>query len=265
MIAERDRGGAYADVADLAARSGASRGALVRLAWAGALDRIAGSTADLLEDERRSALWQAGGASRAARAEEGDQLALPLDGAPAPDLPELEPWERMVADYRSTGITIGTHPMEMLRPELDPAVLTSEAIGRTRDGTPVSVAGMVVARQRPATAKGIVFMLLEDEHGVINLIVPPPVVERHRLAVRTSGFVVASGKLEHREGTTNVLVGRIERLERTGIPAADGVDAEIEPPVERETGREPRPAREQAVSELAAALPAPHSFGRRGR
>jgi error-prone DNA polymerase len=194
---------------------------------------------------------------------QGDQLALPLDGAPAPDLPELEPWERMVADYRSTGITIGTHAMEMLRAELDPAVLTSSAIGRTRDGTPVTVAGMVVARQRPATAKGIVFMLLEDEHGVINLIVPPPVVERHRLAVRTSGFVVASGKLEHREGTTNVLVGKIERLERTGVPAAEV--REIEPSVERETGREVRPAHEQAVSELAAALPAPHSFGRRGR
>ena len=248
VIAERTRGGPYSDVADLAARSGASRGALVRLAWAGALDRIAGSTADLLEDERRSALWQAGGASRAARAEEGDQLALPLDGAPAPELPELEPWQRMIADYRSTGITIGTHPMELLRGELDPAVLTSEAIGRTRDGASVRVAGMVVARQRPATAKGIVFMLLEDEHGTVNLIVPPPVVERHRLAVRTSGFVVAGGRMEHREGTTNVLVAKIERLERIGAPAAEV--REIEPPV---------------VSELAAALPAPHSFGRRGR
>ena len=112
--------------------------------------------------------------------------------------------------------------MEMLRPGLHPAVLTSAAIASTRDGAPVSVAGMVVARQRPATAKGIVFMLLEDERGVINLIVPPPVVERHRLAVRTSGFVVASGKLEHREGTTNVLVGKIERLERTGMPAVEG-------------------------------------------
>jgi error-prone DNA polymerase len=159
-------------------------------------------------------------------------------------------------------------------------VLTSEGLGRTRDGTRVKVAGMVVARQRPATANGVVFMLLEDERGTINLIVPPPVVERCRLAVRTSGFVLAAGKLEHREGTTNVVVSRIERLRPAELPAPK--PRELEPPVHRETGREPGPAlagdsavglskrgfdgvREQAMAELAASLPAPHSFGRRGR
>ena len=118
MIAERERGGAYADVADLAARSGASRGALVRLAWAGALDRHRRDRPPTsLEDEatpwRDSGVRSLAGRRRPRarrRAEEGDQLALPLDGAPAPDLPELEPWERMVADYRSTGITIGDAP-----------------------------------------------------------------------------------------------------------------------------------------------------------
>ena len=141
---------------------------------------------------------------------------------------------------------------------------------------------MVVARQRPATANGVVFMLLEDERGTINLIVPPPVVERCRLAVRTSGFVLAAGKLEHREGTTNVVVSRIERLRARGT--AGSKPRELEPPVHRETGREPveEPAmagrsavglskrgfdgvREAAMAELAASLPAPHSFGRRGR
>ena len=87
---------------------------------------------------------------------------------------------------------------------------------------------MVVARQRPATANGVVFMLLEDESGTINLIVPPPVVERCRLAVRTSGFVLAAGKLEHREGTTNVVVSRIERLQPTELPRPK---PELEPPV----------------------------------
>jgi DNA polymerase III alpha subunit len=140
----------------------------------------------------------------------------------------------------------------------------------------------------------VVFMLLEDERGTINLIVPPPVVERCRLAVRTSGFVLASGKLEHREGTTNVLVSKIGRLSRStsdqdGQPAAPA--RAITPSVSQETGRAggvwrggsrrspvrkeredreiiselDRPAREQIVAELAAALPAPHSFGRRGR
>jgi error-prone DNA polymerase len=143
---------------------------------------------------------------------------------------------------------------------------------------------MVVARQRPSTANGVVFMLLEDERGTINLIVPPPVVERHRLAVRTSGFVLAAGKLEHREGTTNVVVTRIDRLSTDELSAPR--IRELEPPVHKETGRdpqhEPEPAmagasavglskrgfdgvREAAMAELAASLPAPHSFGRRGR
>jgi error-prone DNA polymerase len=145
---------------------------------------------------------------------------------------------------------------------------------------------MVVARQRPATANGVVFMLLEDERGTINLIVPPPVVERCRLAVRTSGFVRASGKLEHREGTTNVVVTRIDRLQTDELPPPR--IRELEPPMRRETGRDPgeeqrrEPAmagasavglskrgfdgvREAAIAELAASLPAPHSFGRRGR
>jgi DNA polymerase III alpha subunit len=159
----------------------------------------------------------------------------------------------------------------------------------------VKVAGMVVARQRPATANGVVFMLLEDERGTINLIVPPPVVERCRLAVRTSGFVLAAGKLEHREGTTNVVVSVIERLKPAGALVKT---RELEPPVHKETGRaqddrretdgaladldrrEPALAgysavglskrgfdgvREAAMAELAASLPAPHSFGRRGR
>ena len=85
----------------------------------------------------------------------------------------------------------------------------------------VRVAGLVVARQRPATAKGITFMLLEDEHGTVNLIVPPPVHERCRLAVRAEPLVLADGRLERREGMINVVVDRIERLERPDLPRAE--------------------------------------------
>jgi len=133
----------------------------------------------------------------------------------------------------------------------------------------------VVARQRPATANGVVFMLLEDEGGTINLIVPPPVVERCRLAVRTSGFVQAAGKLEHRDGTTNVVVSLIERL----TPTAEQLvtTRELEAPVKAHeqtlagysaVGLSKRGfdgVRDAAMAELAASLPAPHSFGRRGR
>jgi error-prone DNA polymerase len=245
-------------------------------------------------DERRPALWEAGAMALAVPAEEGTQLALPLDGAAPPPLPELGPWERMVADYRTTGITLGSHPMELLRPDLDSGIATSADLELTADGAGVAVAGMVVARQRPATANGVVFMLLEDEHGTANLVIPPPVVERCRWAVRTSGFVLARGKLEHREGTTNVVVTRIEKLAGREAPAPQvksiaspsghqarrGRDEHgAEPARPTESGAEPdkpwrgteaiseldRPGRERIVAELAAALPAPHSFGRRGR
>jgi error-prone DNA polymerase len=181
--------------------------------------------------------------------------------------------------------------MALMREQLGRGFTTSEERGSVGHGRNIRVAGMVVARQRPATANGVVFMLLEDEAGTINLIVPPPVVERFRLAVRTSGFVQASGKLEHREGTTNVVVSRIERLTPADLQAPK--TRELEPPAHRETGRDPdrdadrvpRPrepalagysavglskrgfdgVREAAMAELAASLPAPHSFGRRGR
>ena len=103
----------------------------------------------------------------------------------------------MVADYATTGLTLGAHPMALLRPQLPP--------GRGRPArdletlpheTQVRIGGLVVARQRPGTAKGIVFLLLEDEFGTINLIVPPTVYERHRLTVRTEPLVLADGRLE---------------------------------------------------------------------
>jgi error-prone DNA polymerase len=284
VIDERRRGGSYRSISDLAGRSGASAAALRRFAWAGACDGLIqpGLIPDPDDELRRPALWEVGGSAPAARTDDGAQLALPLDGSPTPPLPQLGPWERIVADYRTTGMTLGRHPMELIRTNLSADVLNSEGIGGTRDGARVKVSGMVVARQRPATANGVVFMLLEDERGTINLIVPPPVVERCRLAVRTSGFVLAAGKLEHREGTTNVVVTHIERLSTDELPPPR--IRELEPPVHKETGRDPdhEPAmagqsavglskrgfdgvREAAMAELAASLPAPHSFGRRGR
>src|SRR5581483_12021627 len=117
------------------------------------------------------------------------QLSLPLPLPPAPGLPELGGWERVAADYASTGITLGPHPMELIRPELGPGLVRTDALPRLAHGARVELAGMVVARQRPATARGVVFMLLEDEAGVVNVIVAPSVYRRHRLAVRTAAFL----------------------------------------------------------------------------
>jgi len=272
LVAERERGGLYDAAGDLAARSGASRDTLERLAWAGACDGVADSAAlvapagDGAADRRRS-LWQMGVVSAGRAVPGGIQLALPLDAPAPPALAELSDWERLVADYGTTRISISQHPLELLRPDLPADIASSRALERLPNERPVTIAGLVVARQRPATANGITFMLLEDEWGTINLIVPPPVFKRHRMVVRAEPFVMARGRLERREGVINVLVSELWRIERPDLPQA--VVKHIEPPVPGETGR-PREDRSERVAvaaggDLRAVLPTPHSFGRRGR
>ena len=260
LVGARERGGPYRGIADLASRSGAGRDGLERLAWAGALDGIPAG-GDGAGAGRREALWQVGVAphSTRGRAGEGTQLALPLEPPEPPPLQPLGGWEAMIADYRSTGMTLDEHPMALMRDGLDPALLRSTDLDRVEDGSEVEVAGMVVARQRPETAKGIVFMLLEDERGTVNLIVPPPVYERHRAVVRAAPLARARGRLERREGVVNVLVSAIQELERTmtdrvarNSPSRDGKS-----PLDGQ--------RRRAVAELRAVAPAGHSWGRRGR
>jgi error-prone DNA polymerase len=278
LVAERERSGDYAGIADLASRSGAGRDALERLAWAGALDDLveppgrwaskrpisplSGPSAGLAG--RREALWGAGGAGTGVRRGEDVQMALPLEPPRAPDLEPLDEWERTIADYRSIGMTLDKHPIGLMRGDLDAEILRSTDLEKAENGDDVAVAGMVVARQRPETANGIVFMLLEDERGTVNLVVPPPVYERCRAAVRAASLVHAKGKLERQEGTTNVVVAEVVELER---PAGSGRRAS-DMPMRREIGPSAgkplrRRVRERAVAELRAVAPAGHSFGRR--
>ena len=144
---------------------------------------------------------------------EEQQLALPLDPTAAtPDLPEQTVWERMLADYRTTRLTVGVHPLELLRPHLAAGTLSSLELLDRPHGSRVHTAGLVVARQRPATANGVVFMLLEDEHGPFNLIVPPPVYERYRAVVRGEPLVEAWGRFERVGRNRNLLVSRLGTL-----------------------------------------------------
>ena len=248
LVAERGRGGPYRGIAELASRSGASLPSLERLAWAGALDGIpAGS-----EDDRREALWRVGvtGAARAAAG--STQLALPIEPPEPPELEPLGEWGKLIADYRSTGMTVAKHPMRLLRPDLDPRLLATSDLTGVEHGSTVEVAGMVTARQRPETANGVTFILLEDERGSLNLVVPPPVYERHRQLVRAAPLIRASGRLERREGTLNLLVAELAPLERSPAPGAS--------PSPR---GESAARRQLAVAELRAVAPAGHSFGRR--
>ena len=268
LAAERDGGGSWRSLGDLSGRSGASAETLGRLAWAGACDelvdgpRMAGAV-------RRCGCWgwpcpgcrwarpsagRAGGVRHPARAS--------ARAACGPGAESAHGLGAMLADYGSTGVTLREHPLELMRPELPGDLRTSAELERHEHGRRVRVAGLVVARQRPATAKGITFMLLEDECGTINLIVPPPIHERFRLAVRAEPLVLATGRLERREGTTNVPVDRIERLERPDLPSAKVKHIEPRRTWSSEAG-EDLPGAEEA--DLRAVAPAGHSFGRRGR
>jgi len=244
VIGERDRGGRFPSVRDLAQRTQLSEHGLETLIVSGACDCFGGSKTDPSSGSlRRRLLWQLGLVPRAQTVpgSGGDekQLALPLEPTAAtPELPEPTVWERMLADYRTTSLSVGVHPMELLRAHLPAGVLSSRDLETAHDRMQVAVAGMAVARQRPATANGVVFMLIEDEFGAVNLIIPPTVYDRHRAIVRSEPLILARGRFERVERNQNVLVRSLETLG----------------PLAREISQE---------TEVGASLPGAHHFGHR--
>lgn len=234
LVAEREASGHFSSVDDLAQRAPLSRAELDALVAAGACD--------LFGWPRRQLLWRLGITSRSTSSGAGGesrQLVLPLEPTTEiPELPDETVWERVLADYRSIGISTGQHPIELLRPYLPGEVRASRDLFHLGHGEQVAVAGMVVARQRPSTANGIVFMLLEDEHGHINLVVPPPTYEAYRAYVRGEPLLLARGRFEQVERNRNVVVNEFVSLARLA----------------RQTS---------GKAELLGALPSAHSFGRR--
>src|SRR5213078_3160551 len=156
VVVERERGGGFRSIRDLAQSTQLSDHALEALIVSGA--------ADCFGLPRRRLLWQLGLVPRSQSVPgsggEEKQLALPLDPTAAtPELPEPTVWERMLADYRTTNLSVGVHPLELLRAHLPAGVISSRDLEQASDRAQVSIAGMAIARQRPATANGVVFML----------------------------------------------------------------------------------------------------------
>jgi error-prone DNA polymerase len=226
-----EAGQPYANVGDLARRAAVGKDALEALVAAGACDEWG---------PRRQLLWRLGVTARGESVGAGNrQLALPLEPtAEIPELPSQTPWELMLADYKHTSLSVGVHPLELLRPHLPAGVATSAELAETPNGTQLQVAGMAIARQRPATANGIVFMLLEDEHGQANLIVPPPVYDRYRAIIRGEPLILARGKLERHDRNINLLVSEVTSLSALARRAAN-------------------------EAEVRSALPRAHHFGHR--
>ncbi|HLX20999.1 MAG TPA: error-prone DNA polymerase [Gaiellaceae bacterium] len=211
----------YASIRELAQRTQLSGDELRALVESGACDCFG--------LRQRELLWQLGLVPRAQTVPgsggEEKQLALPLDPTVAtPELPEPTVWERMLADYRTTSLSIGVHPIELMRPHLPANTLSSVTLREQPNGAAVQVAGMVVARQRPSTANGVVFMLLEDEFAQVNLIVFPQVYDRFRGIVRGEPLLVARGRYECAGQNRNIVVDELISLAPLAHELTEGAD-----------------------------------------
>ncbi|MXN64977.1 DNA polymerase III subunit alpha [Stappia sp. GBMRC 2046] len=202
-----NRGHGYDSVRDLWLRSNLPRSVIERLAEADAFRSLG--------LDRRAALWAAQGL------EDGGTLQrLPLfDKAelgdlrkePDADLPPMPPGEHVVADYRTLTLSLKAHPASFVRPKLDAMrVLRCEGLRTMRNNHWTSVAGLVLVRQRPGTASGVIFMTIEDETGIANVVVWPKVFERFRAVVLGARFVKVSGKVQSDQGVIHVIANRLE-------------------------------------------------------
>ena len=174
---------------------------------------------------RRDALWQV---ERAAR------FAGPLlDGIPETDtkspLVQMTAEERLVADFHGTGLTVGPHPLSYRREDLRRArILSAQDLTQLPDGRHVRTAGCVIARQRPGTAKGFVFLSLEDETGISNAIISPDVLDNNRLLILGEKFLLLEGILQNQEGVVSIKVSRVLPLREAYSPErVDITDAAV--------------------------------------
>jgi error-prone DNA polymerase len=210
IVASRDAGGPYLSMADLSHRVGLSTDQVEAFATAGAFDGFGVA--------RRDALWAAGAA---ATVRPGQFDLSALDETATPDLPAMSEPEQMIADLWATGITPENYPTALVRDRLDSlGVVTAVGLRSLLDHTRVTVGGIVTQRQRPATARGVTFVNLEDETGMINVICSREIWMRYRAIARSSAALLIRGMLQHSEGVVNVMAERIEPLSLGVRPSA---------------------------------------------
>jgi error-prone DNA polymerase len=210
----------FRSIDDLVRRVALRRDEIAMLAEIGALNSLG--------HDRRSAMWQVERAIRPAGemfAQDHDRLEgegfSPRQQSP---LEEMNISERLIADYTGTGLTVGPHPLTFRRRELAMrGVVPALELPRLRAGRRVRTAGMVITRQRPGTAKGFVFLTLEDETGISNIIIRPDLYAADRLVVVESSFLLVEGILQNQDGVTSIKAERMSRLE--GMPDEAAIDS----------------------------------------
>ena len=210
-LVEERRSGVFKSIEDLAGRVPLlSRSDLRQLARIGALNSLQEV------QHRRDGIWKAEEASRGV----GPLFRmLPTERTDASSpLRKMDISERLVSDYAGTGLTTGPHPMAYRRGELrGQDVLSARELRDRPDGVYVTAAGAVIARQRPGTALGFIFLSLEDETGIANIIIHPQLYERERVLVTRGKFLKVSGKLQNKDSVVHVKADVVELLEAEGI------------------------------------------------
>ncbi len=263
LLDARRRDGAYRSLADVVCRTTVPRPVVEALIDAGARDGLG--------LQRRELRWQLGlfmparafGAGRVRNRTPGKQLSLALPTAQDHvELPPLIAWQRMADEYRTLGLSPHYHPFQLLRAGLGDQIATSGTLATLPHGMPVKVAGLVVCRQRPGAAKGITFLLLEDETGLVTVIVYPDLYEDQRPVVRAEPMVIVAGRLQRLQGNINVLASHIAPLGAAALaPPVLDVDGD-----DRRENADPRLLdlkREGALSpvdDLTAITPAAHYY-----
>jgi error-prone DNA polymerase len=212
MLAERARE-PFESMAEFRRRTVFSKDELRALAEVGALNSFG--------SHRRAALWEV-----ERNHFRDDLLASPSvreDPVPGSPLRQMDAFERTFADYSGLRLTTGPHPMALIRERL-PDVWRAADLKQVRDGERVRVAGQVICRQRPGTAKGVCFVSLEDETGISNAIVGPGLFEEQRLKITTEPFLVIEGFAQSRHHTIHIQARQIERLDYSGLQTAGSHD-----------------------------------------
>jgi error-prone DNA polymerase len=195
--------GRFRSLADFTHRTGLSPSIIDRLARADAFQSLA--------LDRRTSLWQS-------LAQERHKINQPLldnlaDSELLAALPAMTAQQEVFADYRTAGLSLKAHPISFFRGQLDQLrIVPAAELAAIRDGRFVRVAGLVLVRQRPGTAKGITFVTIEDETGVANLIIKMDVWNRFYTVARTAPAYIAHGRLQNQQGVIHVLVQRLENL-----------------------------------------------------
>ncbi|MDT4904312.1 MAG: error-prone polymerase [Pseudonocardiales bacterium] len=203
IVASRDADGPFTSMADLSRRVGLTADQVEALATSGAFDCFGVG--------RRDALWGAGAASTA---RPGQLDIVTFDETAPAALPTMTEPEQLIADMWATGVTPDIYPTALIRPRLEAlGIITALGLRSIENRTRVTIGGVVTHRQRPATARGVTFLNLEDETGMVNVIVDEVVWQRHRRVARESGGLLIRGMLEHtKDGVINVIAERLERL-----------------------------------------------------